>query len=162
MSRVSLISNSEEETMLCASRFAGQLKAADIVCLQGPLGSGKTTFVKGLAKGLKANVSQVNSPTFVLMNIYKGRLPIYHFDLYRLERPQELASLNLDEYLQADGVAVIEWADRLGAQRPNEGYWIEFKHKSETEREINISVIASEAKQSQKKRLLRHKKRSSQ
>ena len=85
---VSLISNSEEETMLCARHLASQLKAGDIVFLQGDLGAGKTTFVKGLAQAFKVSSKKVTSPTFVLMNYYKGRIPIYHFDLYRLEKPQ--------------------------------------------------------------------------
>jgi tRNA threonylcarbamoyladenosine biosynthesis protein TsaE len=130
---------SPQETIQKASDFAKSLKVGDIVLLEGDLGAGKTTFVKGLAKGLKVKIKDVNSPTFVLMNIYKGRIPIYHFDLYRLEKPQEIESLNIDEYLQADGVAVIEWPKRLGNQMPSTGYWIELKHKSETEREICIS-----------------------
>ncbi len=107
--------------------------------LEGELGAGKTTFVKGLAEGLKAKAKDVNSPTFVLMNVYKGRLPIYHFDLYRLEKVQEVESLNIDEYLQGDGVAVIEWPKRLGTAIPQDAYWIEFKHRDENTREICIS-----------------------
>ncbi|MBI3601947.1 MAG: tRNA (adenosine(37)-N6)-threonylcarbamoyltransferase complex ATPase subunit type 1 TsaE [Candidatus Omnitrophica bacterium] len=133
------ISKSPLQTIKLASAFAKQLKAGDIVLLEGQLGSGKTTFVKGLAQGLKAKVNDVHSPTFVLMNIYKGKFPIYHFDLYRLQKPQELASLNWDEYLEADGVAVIEWPRRLGTQIPAHGYWIEFKHQDENSRKICIS-----------------------
>ena len=138
MSKIFLTKNSQE-TIQKAFDFAKNLKAGDIVLLEGELGSGKTTFVKGLAKGLKAKVKDVNSPTFVLMNIYKGKIPIYHFDLYRLEKPQEIESLNIDEYLQANGVAVIEWPKRLGQQMPSPTYWIEFKHKGENIRQICIS-----------------------
>ena len=133
------ITENAQETIQRATFFAKDLKANDIILLEGELGSGKTTFVKGLAKGLKAKVDQVHSPTFVLMNVYKGRIPIYHFDLYRLEKFQELATLNVDEYLQADGVAVIEWPKRLGNQIPTNTYWIEFKHINENTREICIS-----------------------
>jgi tRNA threonylcarbamoyladenosine biosynthesis protein TsaE len=73
------------------------------------------------------------------MNIYEGKLPIYHFDLYRLEKPEEIASLNIDEYLNADGIAVIEWPVRLGKDQPTNAYVIEFKHKDENTREICIS-----------------------
>lgn len=132
-------SKSTAETIKFACEFAKKLKPGDIVLLDGQLGSGKTTFAKGLAKGLKAKIDDVHSPTFVLMNIYKGKIPIYHFDLYRLEKPQELSSLNLDEYLEADGVCVIEWPKRLGAGMPRQGYWIEFKHKNENTRAICIS-----------------------
>ncbi len=134
-----ILSQSPQETVQTAVDFAKNLKAGDIILLEGELGAGKTTFVKGLAKGLKAKVSEVNSPTFVLMNIYKGRIPIYHFDLYRLERPQELDSLDLDEFLEGDGVAVIEWPKRLGDNTPANGHWVEFKHKGENTREICIS-----------------------
>ena len=133
------ITKSSEETISTACDFAKNLKAGDILLLEGELGAGKTTFVKGLAQGLKAKAKEVNSPTFVLMNIYKGKLPIYHFDLYRLEKPQEIESLNMDEYLQGDGVAVIEWPKRLGDLMPKDAYWIEFKHKDENTREICIS-----------------------
>ena len=99
MPKVSLISNSEEETKLCAGKLAGQLKAGDIIFLQGDLGAGKTTFVKGMAQAFKVNSKKVNSPTFVLMNYYKGKLPIYHFDLYRLGSSQEIDTLDFDDYL---------------------------------------------------------------
>jgi tRNA threonylcarbamoyladenosine biosynthesis protein TsaE len=134
-----IVSKSAEATIQWAYDFSKELKAGDIVLLEGDLGAGKTTFVKGLVQGLKGKIKEVNSPTFVLMNIYKGRLPVYHFDLYRLEKPQEIESLNIDEYLQADGVAVIEWPRRLGDQIPQNAYLIEFKHRSETERDICIS-----------------------
>ena len=137
--KVSLISNSEEETQLCAQRLAQQLKAGDIVFLKGDLGAGKTTFVKGLAQGFKFSPQKVNSPTFVLMNYYKGRLPIYHFDLYRLDNPKQLESLDFDEYFYGDGISLIEWPERLGEHKPKEYYLVEFQHKGENKREICIS-----------------------
>jgi tRNA threonylcarbamoyladenosine biosynthesis protein TsaE len=137
--KVSLTSNSEEETKLCAQRFAGQLKAGDIVLLQGDLGAGKTTFVKGLAQAFKFPSKNVSSPTFVLMNFYKGKLPIYHFDLYRLGNPKEVDSLDFDEYFYGDGVSLIEWPERLGGYKPERFYLVEFKHKSENQRSICIS-----------------------
>ena len=132
-------SHSAQETIDIAANLCKQLKAGDILLLEGDLGSGKTTFVKGLAKGLKAKTSSVVSPTFVLMNIYNGKMPIYHFDLYRLEKKQELESLNIEEYLHSDGLAVIEWPKRLGNQMPDQAYWIEFNHKDENTRKICIS-----------------------
>ncbi len=134
-----ILTKSSQETITRAADFSKKLKVGDIILLDGDLGAGKTTFVKGLAQGLKANLKEVVSPTFVLMNIYNGRIPIYHFDLYRLEKPEEIASLNIDEYLQGDGVAVIEWPKRLGEAMPQDAYWIEFKHKDENTREICIS-----------------------
>jgi len=137
--KVSLISDSEEETMLCARSFAGQLKAGDIVFLQGDLGTGKTTFVKGLAQAFNFPVKKVNSPTFVLMNHYRAKLPVYHFDLYRLGNPKELDSLDLDEYFYGEGISVIEWPERLGEHKPKRYYLVEFKHKGENKRTICIS-----------------------
>ena len=139
MPKVSLISNSEEETKLCAHKLAGQLKAGDIVFLQGELGSGKTTFVKGLAQAFKVNSKKVNSPTFVLMNYYKGKLPIYHFDLYRLGSAQEIDTLDFDDYLYGPGITVIEWPERLEKFNIKPDYLVKFKHKLENERLITIS-----------------------
>ena len=137
--KVSLISNSEEETKLCAQRFAGRLKAGDIVLLKGELGAGKTTFVKGLAQAFKIAPKKVISPTFILMNYYKGKLPVYHFDLYRLENPKEIETLDFDEYFYGQGISLIEWPERLGNGKPKEYYLVEFKHKSESQRTICIS-----------------------
>jgi len=137
--KVSLISSSEQETMLFAEQLASQLKAGDIVLLQGDLGAGKTTFVKGLAKALKFSPAKVNSPTFVIMNHYKGKLPIYHFDLYRLGNSKELDTLDFDEYFYGEGISLIEWPERLGEHKPEESYLVEFKHQSESKREICIS-----------------------
>jgi len=140
--KVSLISNSEEETIACAQRFARQLKVGDIVLLQGELGSGKTTFVKGLGKAFKVASKKVNSPTFVLMNYYKGKLPVYHFDLYRLGNSRELDSLDFDEYFYGEGISLIEWPERLGEYKPEQYYLVEFQHISETKREICISYLS--------------------
>jgi tRNA threonylcarbamoyladenosine biosynthesis protein TsaE len=137
--KVSLISNSEEETKLCAERLALQLKVGDIVLLQGELGSGKTTFVKGLAQAFKVPFKKVNSPTFVLMNYYKGKLPIYHFDLYRLGNPKEIDTLDLDDYFYGEGISVIEWPERIGEHLPERYYLVEFQHKGENQRKICIS-----------------------
>lgn len=102
-----------------ARRLAEKLAAGDVVLLQGDLAAGKTEFVKGLAAGLGVS-EPVTSPTFTLLNIYRGRLPVYHFDLYRLETPEELADIGFSEYLGGDGVAVIEWPDLFPAEMPDE------------------------------------------
>jgi tRNA threonylcarbamoyladenosine biosynthesis protein TsaE len=143
MPKVSLTSNSEEETKLCAQRLAGQLRRGDIVLLQGQLGAGKTTFAKGLAQALKISAKEVNSPTFVLMNYYKGKLPVYHFDLYRLENLKTGAGQEIgdffDEYFYGEGISVIEWPENLGEHKPQRYYLVEFQHKGETKRRICIS-----------------------
>ena len=139
MPKVSLISNSEEETKSCARSFSKQLKPGDVILLQGALGAGKTTFVKGLAQAFNVNPKKVTSPTFVLMNYYKGTLPMYHFDLYRLGSLKELDTLDFDEYFYGQGVSLIEWPERLGAHDLKSYYLVEFQHEREHQRHICIS-----------------------
>ena len=139
MPKVSLTSKSEDETKRCAERLAARLKAGDIVFLQGDMGAGKTTFVKGLAQAFKVSELKVNSPTFVLMNYYKGKVPLYHFDLYRLENPKALDTLDFDDYFYGEGISLIEWPERLGEHKPEQYYLVELKHKSEHERLITMS-----------------------
>lgn len=136
-------SYNEKETRELGARLAKHLKPGDIVCLFGDLGSGKTTLVKGLVKGLKVNPAQVNSPTFVLMNIYDGKVPVYHFDLYRFEgadNSRELMNIGYDEFLYGQGVAIVEWAERLGEQIPEEYIAVHLSHKTENERLIKVSA----------------------
>lgn len=139
MKPIEFLSQSPQETITFAQGFAKSLKAGDVVCLQGELGAGKTTFVKGLAQALRVESTYVNSPTFVLMNFYEGKLPIYHFDLYRLEDPQALATVNFDEYFYGNGISVIEWAERLGSAKPQEYFLVKLEHRSEFERLIKVS-----------------------
>jgi len=105
--------HSEEETQQIATELAAALKAGDVVLLAGPLGAGKTAFVRGLAAGLGIDLAEVSSPTFTLVHEYRGgRLTLYHVDLYRLERAAT-DDLGLEEMGVGDGVLAIEWPDRL-------------------------------------------------
>ncbi len=105
--------HSEEETQQIATELAAALKAGDVVLLAGPLGAGKTAFVRGLAAGLGIDLAEVSSPTFALVHEYRGgRLTLYHVDLYRLERAAT-DDLGLEEMGVGDGVLAIEWPDRL-------------------------------------------------
>jgi len=106
-------------TLALGRRLAGRLRRGDCVALTGPLGAGKTVLVRGIAAGLGlADAHLVSSPTFVLVHEYAAGVPVYHVDLYRLERPPaELAELGIDEML-ADGVVLIEWADRAPGTLP--------------------------------------------
>ncbi len=133
------LSESPKDTINFASRFAKALKAGDMLALTGNLGSGKTTFVKGIAKGLGVkNYKYVNSPTFVLIKEYKGKLPLYHFDLYRLDIIKDIEDLGSDEYFFGKGISVVEWADKCKALLPKNSIKIEFRIKGETKREIII------------------------
>jgi tRNA threonylcarbamoyladenosine biosynthesis protein TsaE len=106
-----IISNSEEETSAAGERFAGQLQAGDVVLLYGDLGAGKTAFVRGIARGLGASPDDVTSPTFTLMQAYRGRLMLVHVDLYRLS-PEEVSALGVEESTDEPAVIAIEWAER--------------------------------------------------
>jgi tRNA threonylcarbamoyladenosine biosynthesis protein TsaE len=106
-------SRSEDETAAAGRELAAQLSAGDAVLLYGDLGAGKTAFTRGLAEGLGIEPADVNSPTFTIMQEYRGgRTPLLHVDLYRLSDPREIDDLGLDE-LGASAVLAIEWADRL-------------------------------------------------
>ncbi len=107
-----VISHSPEETQAAGARLGARLRAGDVVACIGELGAGKTCFLQGLARGLGVE-TDVTSPTFVLVNQYRGRLPVYHVDAYRTESLTELVDLGLEEMLHGDGVTVIEWADKL-------------------------------------------------
>ena len=110
---------SPDMTRELARRLSQRMIVGDVVLLQGDLGAGKTEFVKGLAEGFQV-AEGVTSPTFTLLNIYQGTLPVYHFDLYRLEEPEELENIGFTEFIGTDGVAVIEWAERFPAEMPDE------------------------------------------
>jgi len=133
-------SKSPDETLRIASKLAADLRPGDVLALVGELGAGKTCFVKGLASGLGVpEGTYVRSPSFVLMNEYEGgRLPLYHFDFYRLADPDELLDLGLDEYFFGEGVTVVEWADRFPGTMPDGARIIEFRIAGESEREIEI------------------------
>lgn len=133
-----VLSKSPQETIKLGQNLAQRLKKGDIICLSGDLGSGKTTFVKGLAKGFKISHKRVNSPTFVLMNIYQGKIPIYHFDLYRLETVKQIEGIGCEEFFYGQGVSVIEWAEKLGTLMPERCIRIEFKHGKNNQRLIKI------------------------
>lgn len=126
-----------EQTLEIGMRFASYLKRGDIVCLYGDLGAGKTAFVKGLVKGLKINPLAVHSPTFTLMNIYQGKTPLYHFDLYRINA-EDLFDLGYEEFFYGSGICAIEWSERLKHLEPQVCWKIFLSHQGDDERLIQI------------------------
>lgn len=134
-----IVSHSEEETVLAGEQFSTRLAAGDIVALYGDLGSGKTRFVKGVSKGMGVT-EHVASPTFVIVSEHlHGRIPLYHFDCYRVNAGSELRELGFDDYLYGDGVCLLEWADRIEEHLPKERYNIFFTMgENKTERFISI------------------------
>ena len=132
-------SNNPAETEEIARRLAGNLVAGTVLALKGELGSGKTLFTKGLVAGLQSHAA-VTSPTFTIVHEYRdGRLPVYHFDFFRLENREAAVRLGLEDYFDSDGVSVIEWADRFPELIPEEARWIFFEIKSDCDRIIRLS-----------------------
>ncbi len=131
------ISKSVEDTYALARKIAERLKGGEVILLNGNLGAGKTTFTKGLAKALGID-EVVTSPTFTFLKEYKGRLSLYHFDMYRAEDEDELYELGLSDYLYADGVCVIEWNKFESVPNP---IVIDVKTTGEEEREFDVRGI---------------------
>jgi tRNA threonylcarbamoyladenosine biosynthesis protein TsaE len=115
-------SNSDEQTRGLGEKLAPSLQNRDLLVLTGELGSGKTEFVKGLARGRGLDESLVNSPSFTFVNEYPGEHPVYHFDLYRLRDTSELYEIGWDDYLDRDGLIVVEWGEKAGSLLPARYY----------------------------------------
>lgn len=131
---------SPAEMLALGRETAAQARPGGVIALTGGLGAGKTHWTKGFVEGIGAN-AEVTSPTFGLVHEYHGgRLPVFHFDLYRLETADELVALGWDEYLEAGGVVVVEWADRFPALLPAETLWISFSIAADGTRTLRQGV----------------------
>ena len=116
----SIISESYEETRELGKSFGERAVPGQIICLDGDLGAGKTVFAQGFAKGLGVE-TPVTSPTFTILQVYKtGRIPMYHFDVYRIEEPEEMEAIGYEEFFYGDGVCLVEWADNIDELIPPE------------------------------------------
>jgi tRNA threonylcarbamoyladenosine biosynthesis protein TsaE len=148
MKAYKITTDNPAQTQAIGERLAKLCKGGEIICLSGDLGAGKTTFVKGLARGLGIDEKKVNSPTFVIMNLYdEGRLPLYHFDFYRLEKPEEIGGVGYDEFLYGKGVAVIEWSERFGALMPPENLAIHLGHVADQSRTLRLTCTGDKYKE---------------
>jgi tRNA threonylcarbamoyladenosine biosynthesis protein TsaE len=135
------ISNSAEETIAAGRRYAQSACKGDVFALTGDLGAGKTQFVKGFVAGLGSS-AEVTSPTFVLLHEYEdGRLPVYHFDFYRLDSSKAVLRLGFDDYVFGEGVSLIEWAERHSDLIPKEAKWLSFELKGENSRVIGEGKV---------------------
>lgn len=136
-----IITNSPEETRALGMQMGADLAPGAVLCLYGDLGAGKTAFTAGLAQGLGVT-DYVTSPTFTIVNEYDGRIPLFHFDVYRVYDPDELYEIGFEEYFSRGGVVCIEWADLIPSLLPADRVEIEIRKKSgagcETMREITI------------------------
>ena len=133
MEPVILKSHSATETRRVGVLLGRYVEPGDLLLLCGDLGAGKTCLTQGLAKGLGID-GYVRSPTFVLISIHHGRLPLYHMDIYRLDHVSEVLDLGLDEYLAGDGVSVIEWADKAIEAFPQSCLRVSLDYEGENER----------------------------
>jgi len=138
MSSLSLVSSSPKQTQRLGRHLGLLAQAGDLFLLTGGLGTGKTCLTQGIAWGLDIK-GYATSPSFVVFNQYKGRLPLYHIDLYRLDRIEEVIDLGLDDYLCGKGVCVVEWADKALAVLPKEHLVIEMGVLTDTRRSLRLT-----------------------
>ncbi|BCB02109.1 tRNA (adenosine(37)-N6)-threonylcarbamoyltransferase complex ATPase subunit type 1 TsaE [Bacillus sp. KH172YL63] len=138
MNQFEIITESPDETGVFAERLGSLLKPGAVLTLKGDLGAGKTTFTKGLAKGLGVTRT-VNSPTFTIIKEYRGRLPLYHMDVYRLDDSFE--DLGFDEYFEGEGVTVVEWAHLIQDQLPEELLSISIYREGDSTRRIVLKPV---------------------
>lgn len=140
------LTNSDNDTIRLGHRLGTLLSGGDVVALIGELGSGKTCFTKGLALGMGIGPDTiVTSPSFAIVNEYRGDRLFYHLDLYRLEGPADIASTGLEEYLNGEGVVVMEWADRWPAILPEERIEVRFEIVDDRRRELHFYGVRPRA-----------------
>ncbi|UCE20478.1 MAG: tRNA (adenosine(37)-N6)-threonylcarbamoyltransferase complex ATPase subunit type 1 TsaE [Gemmatimonadota bacterium] len=133
-----VFTQSPEETHSFGVELARDLEPQTVIALIGDLGSGKTCLTQGICAGLEVE-EYVTSPTFTLINEYRGRLPVYHFDLYRIDDLKEMLDLGYEEYFYGNGVCVIEWAEKMETLLPEKRIEILLKRIGENEREFRIT-----------------------
>ena len=130
---------SAEETIALGKKIGEVLKPGDVLGFYGELGSGKTTMIKGITMGLGVKEeSLVKSPSFIMINEYKGRYPIYHIDLYRIKNTEEILNIGFDDYIYGDGVCLIEWAEKAEGDLPENLIKVELEVVKPEQRKIAI------------------------
>src|SRR5450759_5272138 len=142
--KIEIISVSAQQTWGIARFIGEKLREGDVLALSGELGSGKTCFTGGLARGLGVSEKyQITSPTFTLINEYPARCKLYHFDVYRLSSYSELEDLGYEEYFAGDGVVVIDWAEKIAKLIPRDSIFINFEYVDENSRKMIIRGLKS-------------------
>ena len=146
--KAEMISVSAEQTTELARRIGQRLQKGDVLALSGELGSGKTCFTGGLARGLGIDEKyRITSPTFTLINEYPAKFKLYHFDIYRIKDYTVFEELGYEEYFSGEGVVVIEWAEKIAEILPESSFVITFEYLNETERKIIIRGPAGRLKE---------------
>ena len=133
------LTHNEIETEALGETLARRLGPGDVVAYRGDLGAGKTAFTRGLARGLGCT-GRVTSPTFTVVNEYEGRLPLFHFDLYRLDGEDALYDIGWEDYLDRGGVCAVEWSERAEAALPRETVWVSIRRCAESEDWRRITI----------------------
>lgn len=133
-----IYTGSAVQTEKLGVQIGSRLQAGDCLCLTGTLGAGKTLLAQGIARGL-AVTDSVTSPTFTVLQVYQGRLPVYHYDLYRLRRPEELIDIGFEEYGGPGSVTLIEWPDKFAEYMPPEALWVDLAYEGEQGRKITFA-----------------------
>ena len=137
-----MITNGADETRSLGREWAERAVPGLIICLDGDLGAGKTVFAQGFAEGLGI-ISPVTSPTFTIMQVYRsGRLPLYHFDVYRIEEPEEMEAIGYEEYFFGDGVCLVEWSENIAELIPEDAVRIRIERvpgREESARKITVN-----------------------
>lgn len=131
-----LQSKSPDQTIEIAKEFSKRVQTGSVICLRGELGAGKTQFVRGFVQGFGFTGNEVSSPTFTVINEYRGDPSIFHFDCYRLEHYSEAVEIGAEEYLYGDGITIIEWPDKISELLPNDSVNITIQVLSEKKREF--------------------------
>ena len=147
MTMTDLLSHTPEETRSVGKRLGAVLLPGDVICLQGELGAGKTTFTQGLAQGW-GSIDAVSSPTFIIVNVYRRENgdQLYHLDTYRLESAPEAEELDIDTMLMR-GPLIVEWPERMQSVLPAERLWITLEHLEDDERQLRFEAQGARAKE---------------
>jgi tRNA threonylcarbamoyladenosine biosynthesis protein TsaE len=146
ISHLTLFSLSPQETHHMGECLGESLSAGRLVALSGDLGAGKTCLVQGIARGLKVQNRYITSPTFTIINEYKGTVPVYHFDVYRLSGPQEMEDLGYEEYFYGEGVTLVEWAEKIEKILPEDHVKITLEHQGPEIRKLTFSACGKESR----------------
>ena len=138
---IQLESTSAKKTIDIGKSLGKHLLPGSIICLTGELGAGKTWFIKGLAEGLGIKSKEIHSPTFIIIREHKGRIPLYHIDLYRIGFIDDIRDIGMEEIMYGNGVTAIEWAERISDVLPDERIDISLRWIDEKSRQIDITAF---------------------
>lgn len=143
---VSFTTCGEAATQACGQSLAALLRPGDVLLLSGDLGAGKTQLTKGIGHGLGV-AEPVTSPTFNILLVHEGRIPLYHLDLYRLNDAEELVDLDYYATVEGDGVAVVEWGDRFAEAAPADGVTVEIHIIGDDERRLDVAALGTRGRE---------------